>query len=69
VEYETPANKDGRGTQLRLQKNADPIRGIAILVGKDPDLIFLAIRVPSEMSGLTPVIVQQVEREAITDTP
>jgi len=47
VEYGTPANKDGLGTQSRLQKNADPIRGIAILVGKDPDLIFLAIRVPS----------------------
>ena len=69
VEYETPANKDGLGTDSRLRKNADPIRGVAILVGQEPSLHFLAMRLPNEMNGLTSAIVEQVEREAVTHTP
>ncbi len=66
VEYQTPAETDGLGTQSRLQKNADPIRGVAILVGNqhEPSLVFLAARLPSEMEPLTSIIVQQVERDA-----
>jgi hypothetical protein len=52
VEYETPAHRDGLGTQSRLQKNGDPIRGVAILVGADTNLLFLATRLPSEMNDL-----------------
>ncbi len=44
VEYETPAHKEGLGTQSRLQKNGDPIRGVVILVGEDTDLLSLATR-------------------------
>ena len=69
VEYETPAHTDGLGTRSRIQKNSDSIRGVAILAGKDTDLFFLAARLPSEMNDLTSIIVQQVEREAVADTP
>jgi hypothetical protein len=48
VEYETPAHTDGLGTASRLQKNADPIRGAAILVGPDTDLLSLSVRLPHE---------------------
>jgi hypothetical protein len=64
VEYETPAQTDGLGTSFSLQKNANPIRGVAILVGEEPDLLHLAIRLPRDMAELTSVIVQQVERDA-----
>lgn len=64
VEYETPAETDGVGTQSRLLKNADPIYGVAILVGGAPDLAYLAVRLPPEMMDLAPLIIQQVERDA-----
>jgi hypothetical protein len=66
VEYETPAHTDGMGTQSRLQKNGDPIRGVAILVGPDTDLFSLAMRLPYETNDLAPIIIQQVERDAET---
>jgi len=69
VEYETPARADGLGTMSRIQKNADPIRGVAILVGPDTDLLSLAMRLPPEMDDLTSIIIQQVEREAAAVTP
>jgi hypothetical protein len=34
VDYETPADAIGLGTQSLLQKNGDPIRGVALLVGE-----------------------------------
>lgn len=64
VEYQTPAQTDGLGTQSRLQKNADPIRGVAILVGSDPDLVFLAARLPSDRTDLTSIIIRQVELDS-----
>lgn len=64
VEYDTPANSDGLGTASRLAKNADPIRGVAIVTGPETGLIHLSIRLPEEMSKLAPIIVQQTEREA-----
>jgi len=71
VEYETPGNTDGLGTDSRLRKNGDPISGVAILVGETPrsvsetpDLIHLSIRLPAEMSSLTSAIIEQVERDA-----
>jgi hypothetical protein len=69
VEYQTPAQTDGLGTQSRLQKNADPIRGVAILVGNqhEPSLVFLAARLPLEMEPLTSIIIQQVERRQNTE--
>ena len=64
VEYLTPAQTDGLGTQSRLQKNDDRIRGVAILGGPDTDLIFLATRLPSDVSDLASLIIKQVESDA-----
>jgi hypothetical protein len=69
VEYETPAHADGLGTASRLQKNADPVRGAAILVEPETDLLSLSVRLPHEMDDLTSVIIQQVELKAATVTP
>jgi len=52
-----------------LQKNADPIRGVAFIVGPDTDLISLSVRLPREIDDLTSIIIQQVEREAAAETP
>jgi hypothetical protein len=63
VEYQTPPQTEGLGTQSRLLKNTDPIRGVAMLVGLvkegEPSLLFLAVRLPSEMTGLSSAIIQQ----------
>jgi len=65
VEYRTPAESEGLGTQTLLKKNASPIEGVAILTGDSPpDLFLVAIRLPREMAALTRIIVDQVEREA-----
>src|SRR5579872_1526071 len=44
VEYQTPAETKGFGTFWALQQNELPIRGLATLIGKTPDLLLLAIR-------------------------
>jgi hypothetical protein len=69
VEYQTPANTDGLGTNSRLLKSAYPIVGAAILVPespdeKTPDVILLSVRVPQNLADLASVIVQQTERDA-----
>jgi hypothetical protein len=65
VEFQTPGNKDGLGTDFsRFRKNSDPITGVAILTGEPPDLLFLAVRLPSNLSNLSAVIVQETERTA-----
>lgn len=68
VEYETPADTDGLGTNSRLQKSADPIRGTAILVGQVPDLVLLSVRLPPQQRNLTRIIMQQVEYDAAHPT-
>jgi len=64
VEFQTPANGSGLGTESRLLKNDHPIEGVAILVGEDTDLIQAAIRIPTKDIDLVPLIVHQVEHEA-----
>lgn len=64
VEYRTPAQTDGLGTHSWLKKNGTPIEGVAMLLGETPDLVLLSVRLPPELSGLTSVIVRQVERDA-----
>jgi hypothetical protein len=69
VEYQTPPQTEGLGTQSRLLKNADPIGGVAMLVGEDPktgeppSVLLLAVRLSSEMTGLSSAIIQQTEYE------
>jgi hypothetical protein len=65
VEYQTPANTEGLGTDSLLQKNDSPISGVAILFGEDPDLLELSVRLPPQFGDLTRVIIQQIEREAV----
>ena len=67
VEYRTPAQADGLGTHLWLKKNGSSIDGVAILTGQPPDLTLLSVRLPPELSGLTSIIVHQVERDAERD--
>jgi hypothetical protein len=69
VEYQTPAEKDGLGTQSRLMKNSSPISGVEILAGETPDLISLASRLSPDMTDLTSIIIQQVERDGAKPNP
>lgn len=62
VEYETPAETDGLGTQPWVTKSGSPIEGVAIFVEKAPDLVLLSVRLPGNLAKLTPEIVRQVER-------
>lgn len=64
VEFETPANMEGLGTQSTLKKNSDPIRGVAILLGKTPDLVQLSVRLPPQSRDLSAMIIHQVEANA-----
>jgi hypothetical protein len=65
VEYETPAQTDGLGTHSKmLKKSTAPIRGVVMLVDSTPDSYFLSVRLPSGMTDLAPMIIQQVERDA-----
>ncbi len=68
VEYKTPAQTDGLGTQSSLKKDGIPIEGVAMLVGQTPDLLLLSVRLPPGLHGLTSVIVHQVERDAARDS-
>ncbi|WP_263360003.1 hypothetical protein [Acidicapsa ligni] len=64
VEYQTPPLTEGLGTHSRLQSNADPISGVAILIAPTPDLLSVFIRLSPDAVHLTPTIIQQAEREA-----
>jgi hypothetical protein len=62
VEFLTPAKSEGLGTASRLQKSDSPISGVAILVGEEPILLRVWVRLPSETSKLAQLIIQQSER-------
>jgi hypothetical protein len=64
VEFETPANSHGLGTDSRVQVNASPIDGVAIIAGADTDLVQLSARFPANDSDLIPAMIAQVESEA-----
>ncbi len=64
VEFDTPPNAQGLGTDSRLQMNASPIDGVAIIAGADTDLVQLSARVPATDSDLIPAMVAQVESDA-----
>jgi hypothetical protein len=64
VEFETPANREGLGTFSRLQVNASPIEGVAILAGEDTDLILLSARLSEKDCDLIATIVGHVEKES-----
>jgi len=62
VEYLTPPNRQGLGTSSWLLPNQHPILGLAMLVGEDPDLIQLSLRLPPDMDDLAPIIIRETER-------
>lgn len=64
VEFVTPARTEGLGTASRLQKNDSSISGVAILIGEEPNLLKVCVRLPSGLSDLTQFIIQQAERDA-----
>ena len=69
VEFETPANSEGLGTDSRLLPNAGPIDGVAIITGADTDLIQLFARVSDNDRDLIPFIVKQAESDAQAGAP
>jgi hypothetical protein len=64
VEFETPANAKGLGTDSRLLPNASPIDGVDLITGQDTDLIQLSARVSAKDRDLIPLIVKEVESGA-----
>jgi len=69
VEFETPAQSKGLGTDSFLLPSSDPIRGVKILVGAEPDLMSLSARLPASETDLTSVIIQQTELYAASVKP
>jgi hypothetical protein len=65
VEYETPAHTEGLGTSSWLLSNAEPISGVAILIGEDTNLLKLSVRLSPDQTDLASSIIRQVERDAV----
>jgi hypothetical protein len=60
VQFQTLPRSEGLGTMSRLKANDDPIDGVAILEGKNPDLLMLRVRLPREQRDLARVIIQDL---------
>lgn len=68
IEYRTPANTGGLGTESRLHKSDRPIDGVAILVdsgGQLPHLLRVSASLPPALAALAPAIIRQLERERL----
>ena len=62
VEFVTPGDRDGLGTDGRIAKNDQPISGVAILLTDgDTDLVKLEARLPAELRALAPAIITSIE--------
>lgn len=71
VEYRTPAQTDGLGTDSLLLKDDDPISGVVMLLtgpNSDLDLLQLSVRLPPAKVGLTESIVRQLESDAASQS-
>jgi len=66
VEFETPANAEGLGTQSFLKENDQPIKGIALLFGEELNLVQASTRLPKASAGLVHAIIQQLRHDAET---
>ena len=65
VDFETPAHKQGLGTESRLQAGDQPIEGFVFLSMSPKDdayEISLEMRLPSDLSSLNPAIRDAMER-------
>jgi hypothetical protein len=65
VEFQTPANTKGLGTDSSLRANGEPISGVAILSGEELSLTQLWMRLPADAIDLGPAITEQVERDTV----
>jgi hypothetical protein len=63
VEYTTPANIEGEGTESRLLKSSLPISGVALLTGEELSCTKLAVRLPAALASLAPTITHTVEAQ------
>jgi hypothetical protein len=61
VEYETPANTKGLGTDSRLIPSGSPISGI-VFMGEDDSVLSLSVRLPPE-GHLTQAIIRRTETD------
>jgi hypothetical protein len=66
VEYVTPGNTKGLGTDSYLLPSAEPIVGVDRLVDEELDLVQLSARVPAGDADLIGTIQAQVEKESIS---
>jgi len=66
VEFLTPPNHAGEGTNSWLKESALPITGVVMITGSDTDCTTLAIRLPSGLADLSSVITHQIEQEVST---
>jgi hypothetical protein len=64
VEFETPPNAKGLGTDSMLRANSSAIRGVAILSGEGTSLVHASIRLSSRDQDLVQTIIRQIEKEA-----
>ena len=62
VEYKTPAQTEGIGTGWWVERGDRPIEGVAILAGSPPSLFLFAVRLPEDLTRLTPTIIREAER-------
>jgi hypothetical protein len=60
VQFETPPRAAGLGSGGYFTPNDDPIDGVAILEGRNPDLLILRVRLPRELRDLAPVIIRDL---------
>jgi hypothetical protein len=60
--FRTPENQDGFGTE-RFARGAQPINGLAMLLGGQSDGVLVQVRLPEAMRRLTTVILRQMQQE------
>jgi hypothetical protein len=63
VEYRTPAGAQGLANQFGTAKSHQAVEGVAMLIGKRPDLLVLGVSLSPEQPALTTVITRQMERD------
>jgi hypothetical protein len=61
VEFVTPPNKDGMGTEYGIGKNAVPVFGAAFLASDDSYAQIALVRLPDELKSLAPAILKSAE--------
>jgi hypothetical protein len=61
VEFITPPNKYGMGTEFGIEKSASPVFGAAFLASDNSSVKFVCVRLPDELKSLAQTIVRSAE--------